>query len=284
MPSLFLETFGLVALETLSHGVPVCWFDTWGLKDFIHPSLVLDAATPVDSFFSIIDGGAFPLLDISSFSNEVWISHLRALTEWYERILLVNDYLAKIGWAEQYIYSLQDALRTLWKQVQIYGYRWELNRYTRIVLMMLTPFAFWRWFDMNTKISEYSPDLIWMHSIMRYIGPHGLRAIASYDCQKYITHHDLGLIVPRPSQVYSEKDIPISPNLGDWIPKKINSFAIIWVLWKWSIITWIWIYLRNRSTVHILPADWMKKYYIPYTGSAPIIFPHTSKTHSTVKQ
>jgi glycosyltransferase involved in cell wall biosynthesis len=55
MPSLFLETFGLVALECLSRGVPVCGIAQGGLRDFIHPSLSLDPGHPVDSFFSLLD-------------------------------------------------------------------------------------------------------------------------------------------------------------------------------------------------------------------------------------
>ncbi len=81
MPSLFLETFGLVALETLTRGVGVCGFSQGGLSDFIHPSLSLDRADPVSSFFEIVDRGTFPILDISNFSYERWVATLKKLTE-----------------------------------------------------------------------------------------------------------------------------------------------------------------------------------------------------------
>jgi hypothetical protein len=80
MPSLFLETFGLVALECLERGIPVCGISQGGLQDFIHPYLRLDPEYPVDSFFSIIDRGVFPLSDISDFSYSEWIIHLERLT------------------------------------------------------------------------------------------------------------------------------------------------------------------------------------------------------------
>ncbi len=83
----------------------------------------------------------------------------------------------------------------------------------RISLMLMTPFAYWRGLALETKIQQYQPDLIWMHAVLRYIGPHGVRAVSRASCQKYITHHDLGLITPYPSRIYRESDIPMSPRL-----------------------------------------------------------------------
>jgi hypothetical protein len=97
MPSLFLETFGLVALECLSRGVPVCGISQGGLRDFIHPDLAIDPERPVDSFFSIVDRGDFPISDISNFSYSSWITHIEQLTEGYHRILIVSDYMSPVG-------------------------------------------------------------------------------------------------------------------------------------------------------------------------------------------
>ena len=55
MPSLFLETFGLVALEVITLGVPVSGFSRGGLIPFIHSDLILDEGHPVDSFFEILE-------------------------------------------------------------------------------------------------------------------------------------------------------------------------------------------------------------------------------------
>ena len=97
MPSLFLETFGLVALETLSHGIPVIGFARGGLIDFIHPSLTLDPHAPIDSFFDIIDTGIYPLNDISVFAYSHWMESLERLTHASQRILLVSDYVTRVG-------------------------------------------------------------------------------------------------------------------------------------------------------------------------------------------
>lgn len=134
-----------------------------------------------------------------------------------------------------------------------------------------------------SKIKIFSPDIIWMHSISRYIGPHWLSAIYSFECKKYITHHDLGIISPRPSQIYNESDIPLSPNIGDWIPKQINIFLIVLVLWKWAMISWLWLFLRTSNTLHILPSKWMLPYFQKYVDTIPCIFPHTIRNNNSVK-
>ena len=80
MPSLFLETFGLVALETLSRGVAVCGFARGGLTEFIHPTLALERIDPVNSFFRIIDSHDFPVIDVSRFAYTQWVEQLELLT------------------------------------------------------------------------------------------------------------------------------------------------------------------------------------------------------------
>ena len=276
MPSLFLETFWLVALETLLRWVPVCWFSQWWLQDFIHPELALDKNNPLDSFFKILDAWNFSILDVSDFSYPSWKNKLSDLVQWHKKILLVNDYTSHIWWAEEYIFFLKKELENLGKEVKFYWYSKKINRYTRFFAMIITPIAFWRGIQLKKELYSFSPDLIWMHSVVRYIGPYGVAELSWYDCKKYITHHDLGLIVPQPSKIYSESDIPDSSGLGNWIPKKIDILSILFVLWKWLIITWIWNFLKRDNILHILPASWMNKHFSKYTANL-LVFSHTSK-------
>lgn len=285
MPSLFLETFGLVALDTLIRWVPVCGFARGWLTDFVHPALVLDPDRAVDSFFQIIDTGLFPLLDVSDFAWDHWIDRLTELTRWYHRILLVSDYIERVGWAEQYVSDLSIALEHLGKRVDIYGYGGNPTRLTRIWLMYTAPFAFWRGIALSKKIKQYEGDLIWIHGVLRYIWPHGVRSIAQWDGRKYITHHDLALITARPSQVYSERDIAVSPWLGDWVSRSRPSIlSIVALTAKWLSVSWIWYHLNSTPITHILPSHWMEPHYRNYTPDDIIVFPHTSQNSNPVKQ
>lgn len=284
MPSLFLETFGLVALDTLERWVPVCWFARGGLSRFIHPSLILDRENPVDSFFHILDTWVFPLQDISSLSYDIWIEQLSVLTDGIDRILLISDYTSLVGWAEQYLSDITLALRSIGKEVDIYGYAWHATRMMRIWLMCLSPFAFWRGILLDKKIKQYKPDLIWMQGVLRYIWPYGARAISHYHWRKYITHHDLGLITPYPSRIYSEWDIPLTPSIGDWIShSSIHIFTVLALISKWFSISSIWYYLNSDNITHIIPSVWMESYFRCYTTQTIIVFPHTSQNSKPVK-
>jgi glycosyltransferase involved in cell wall biosynthesis len=276
MPSAMLETFGLVALETLIQWVPVVGLAKWWLSDFIHPDLMLDGDNPVTSFINILHKWEYPLIDISKFSYENWIARLKELTEWKQKILIINDYTTVVGGAEIYVLFLQKALIEIGKTVELYGYDKPVNRYMRIGLMLMTPIAFWRGMSLDKIIKEYNPDLIWMNSIMRYIWPYGLATIAKSPIDIYITHHDLWLISLRPSQIYAESDIPQSSKLADWIPKKMNIIVIVTTLLKWLYISYLWTCLnKNWSIQHLLPSHWMEKYYKKYIDSPVNTYPHT---------
>jgi hypothetical protein len=196
----------------------------------------------------------------------------------------VSDYIERVGWVEQYIHDLAISLRSIGKVAEIYGYTGNPGRLTRIWLMYMAPFAFWRGISLDKKIQQYQPDLIWMHSVLRYIGPHGVWVVSRFPGHKYITHHDLGLITPRPSDVHSESDI-LGPSLGDWVPHKgLNIFTILSVTGKWLTISWIWMFLRQGNVLNILPSSWMQPFFQKYTSNQSILFPHTSKKTDSVKQ
>lgn len=284
MPSLFLETFWLVALDTLERWVPVCGFARGGLTRFIHPSLILDPEHSLDSFFQILYTWVFPLQDISSLSYDLWLEQLSELTYGIDRILLVSDYTGIIGWAEQYLSDLVLALRSIGKEVDMYWYIWNLGQRMRLWLMMLTPVAFWRGILLDKKIKQYQPDLIWMQWVLRYIWPYWVRIISRYPGRKYITHHDLGLITPYPSRIYSEWDIPMSPSIGDWVSHSSIDMARIFVLvCKWCSISSIWYYLNSSNVMHMIPSTWMELYLRRYTPNIIKVFPHTSQNSNPVK-
>lgn len=62
--------------------------------------------------------------------------------------------------------------------------------------------------------------MIFSHSLMRYVGIWGVLAIRESGVTHSMMHHDLGLIAPRPSQLYSESDIPYGLQYASWIRKE----------------------------------------------------------------
>lgn len=258
MPSRFLETFGLTALEAVTAGTPVCAPAKWGLRPFVTPELKLDESRPVDSFHDIliekIHWRIWQVPNIEDFSEKNWNKKLRELFESSNNILIVHDYEEKIGWAEYYVELVRDSIQNLWKHVSFYGYRGQTTVWKRRIMFILSIFAFWRGIKLYSLLKTRKIDTIWMHSILRYIGPWWVLAVKLYTEKKtstgsetqnmdpslsylrddgnhssnshksslppisYISHHDIGLLAAFPQNITQESSIPLTASLWDFIP------------------------------------------------------------------
>lgn len=275
MPSRFLETFWLVALEALSYGVPVIWFAKWWLQEFIPDKLRLDIDDPVWSFFDCIKIEKLPVTDISYFSYQSWHSQFSSLIADSSTILFVHDYLSSIGGAEQYVSDLR--AQTMTKDINTISvwYPKKVGKIWRIWLFLLAPFAFWRYFTIKKLLSIHKPDLIWMHSVLRYIWPWWLLAISQYTSKKYITHHDLWLLTIRPKNIQFVTDIPQASSYQAWRKSRKKGDTWWWCLWKWLYIRWLWLFLSKSDIQHIVPSSWMTSIIKKYTHIEPKVFWHT---------
>jgi glycosyltransferase involved in cell wall biosynthesis len=264
MPSRFLEMFGLTALEALSLGTPVCGPAKGGLRDFVTPELTLDESDPVwslrDILIQILDIGMPALQDVSDFGQEKWEQRLETLTRYSERILILHDYHEKIWGAEYYVDSLLHALEKNGKTVEFSGYSGHTSPWKRRIMFVLSIFAFWRGIQVWMRLSQLQPDLIWMHSVLRYIGPWGVLAVRLYRLRHltlvYLSHHDLGLLAAFPQDITDESDIPMSPSLRDFIPAKgiLKQFISIG---KWCYVRIIKLILSDDIT-HVIFAPFLE--------------------------
>lgn len=263
MPSRFLETFGLTALEALSCGTPVCAPAKWGLRPFITQDLTLDESRPVESFCEILRKRlrweTWELPDIRNFSEENWNKKLSKLFESSNNILIVHDYEEKIWWAEYYIELVRESLQKLWKNVFFYGYRGQTTVWKRRIMFILSIFAFWRGITLYNILRERQIDTIWMHSVLRYIGPWWVLAVGLYKgSQKvYISHHDIGLLVAFPQDITSESSIPLTASLWDFIPDTSMKKKIISV-GKYIYVRIITSFLPTELT-HIIFAPFLEE-------------------------
>jgi len=109
MPSRFLETFGLTALESLSHGVPVIGFRRGALQSFILPSLAIDSFPGNDEISQLTECINSLIQTFDSIVRHTWSDKSRAIASSYtadrryrsflshlpfrvKKILLVSDY------------------------------------------------------------------------------------------------------------------------------------------------------------------------------------------------
>jgi glycosyltransferase involved in cell wall biosynthesis len=278
MPSRFLETFWLVALEALSEWVRVCWPKVGGLKELISPGLDISMKHPVEDILKIlirIHHDTNIIQDsLIQYSYWNWKKNLEWIIQDRKNILIIHDYNRVIWWAEVYIDFLQHEIRSSGWHVKRFWHTGSISRVSRIIQAVIAPLAFWRYFEVKNIIQKSHADLIWIHSILRYIWPWWILAIMRSNREVIMSHHDLGLIVPRPSKLESEDQIPHVLSLKDFVRNSQNPLEWILRSIKYIYIKLIWILLEWIST-HIVPSDFMKLPLSDLSGKKTLVFPHT---------
>ncbi len=282
MPSRFLETFGLTALESLACGVPVIGFQKGWLASLIPDELALDAKNPVISLLSMLEKYStqdLPLIDVSLYNYNSWRASLDTLFASERKILLVHDYRDRIGWAEYYVESVSHALISLGREVACFSYPGKTTPWKRRIMFIFSVFAFWRGTRLSHVLEKTHPDAIWMHSILRYVWPWGVSAVAKYvkknpSTHVYLSHHDVGLIAPFPQDITLEREIPGNPCL--WSFLRGLSFTKASVAWfKWWYICLIR-YLLPRGTEHIVFSPFLASHIRAHFPEAKVrVFPHS---------
>ena len=280
MPSLFLETFGLTALESLACGTWVIGFQKGWLVSFIPDALSLDRRDPVGSFFSIIESsqGQDSLVDISSYTSVLWKWSLREIFLKDSSIVLLHDYREKIGGAEYYAWQAEDALRQLEYTTSRYSYEWSTTVWKRRWLFIFSLFTFWRYFLVLSFLRKTSPTTIWMHSILRYMGHWWVRAVKRYidesDAKVYLSHHDVWLLAPFPQSITEEDQIPGDASLWAFVVG-LSSMRQIFACIKWWYI-WLIKNLLPKNTTHIIFSPFLEKHiWAHFPGHAIIVLPHS---------
>ncbi len=284
MPSRFLETFWLTALESLACGTPVIGFQKGGLTPLISDPLVLDIAHPVDSLTAILigylDWEVTPLQDISRYSKDIWIWNLEKIFEGKNTILIIHDYDDLIWWAEYYVESQKQALLALGKKVEIFSYHGKTTSWKRRWMFICSVFAFWRGFALSKKLQSFHPDSIIMHSVLRYIWPWGMRSIGKYtshspDTSLFLSHHDVGLLAPFPQEVYEESDIPADTSLSTFLRKTKKNISTIPAFFKWFYIRLL-LWFLPKNTEHIIFSPFLEEYIrAHFRNQKVILFPHS---------
>ncbi len=228
MPSRFLETFGLTALESLACGTSVIGFSKGGLIPLIPPEYSLDTDSPVESFFTILQNSNTSeriSKDLSLYSSVFWEKKLNHFFLHDSRIMLLHDYVEKIGWAEYYVAFVEFSLQKSGYILSRYGYSGKTTPWKRRWMFVFSLFAFWRGISVSKLLMREKPDAIWMHSVQRYIWFWWVYAAMRYakntQAKVYLSHHDVGLIAAFPQDITEESDIPSDPSLQSfirWLP------------------------------------------------------------------
>lgn len=289
MPSEFLETFGLSALNALSRWVPVIWYKKWWLEPFIFQECNLFLAkwnTTAERIVSIVE-------KLAKKTNPERIKDKEEL-EWkikkllpeytedarYERfqkmvnikdnenkkVLIISDFINKAWWIETYIHDVKNLLESEWHEVVL---RWSTlpswskwQRKKRFWLL-LSPFNFWSTSDLKKILEKEKPDIIWFNSLLRWLGPNVVKTAWKWrkenksECKFWMMYHDFGYFYPFPSQLFFIEDCKTPLNKKNFVSayKWKNPITKLAVLCKYFWLQPLKKVLKKEIDLHLSPSD-----------------------------
>lgn len=289
MPSRFLETFGLSALESLSEWVPVIGFWKWGLIPFILPELAIPFST---NDAKNVETLASKILEVSdtytsnstsentrteadwallshqsrhiadSYTEERWVEKVRNMfPKDTKKILLASDYVTILGGIETHVQTIARVLRQHGYEVEIFGWELQKGKWTKFLRLLWLVYSLCNITSargIRKKIRDFQPDVIWLHSVSRFLGPLVIREVNKSGIFSLITYHDLGILSPFPSRMESEDMIPKNPSLRAFLNviRSRNPIMYLAAHCKYFQVC-ILRKLLQKVNIHIVPSSFL---------------------------
>jgi glycosyltransferase involved in cell wall biosynthesis len=286
MPSEFLETFGLSALNALSRGIPVIGYKKGWLEPFILPECNLfsykgknTAEKLLHCIEKLHDKGTQPnnhrdtsltrtkLQDIvAQYTQEIWYQHFLSLC-WNKvpkKIVLVSDFTNKVGGIETYLYDVKSLLEERGHIVDLWGGYLPKGSWGRIRIyigLLFAPINFWSARKFRRFLKKEKPDLIRFHSLLRNLWPNVVR-IAKQHTKNSIRmmYHDFGYFYPYPKKLFFIDEVKTPLNFqhfmmgakGEWRIKKLATLC------KYIRIQGLVKTLKKSVHLHLVPSPFME--------------------------
>ncbi len=289
MPSEFLETFWLSALNALSRWLPVIWYKKWWLDPFIFQECDLFLAkwdNTAQKLISIIEKLAKKtnperLEDKSKFEKKIqsilpeytedaWIDRFIELSSCNQKetkkILIVSDFINKAWGIETYIHDVKRLLEAHWYKVILRWnnlpawWRWKLKK----KLWLITSRFNWRdarrfkWI-----LKSENPDIIWFNSLLRRLWPNVVkvawewRKINNTGTKFWMMYHDFWYFYAFPSKLFNIENCKT--------PLTKENFMLAWrwkniivkcaVMFKYSWLQPLKYILKKEIDIHLTPSE-----------------------------
>ncbi|HKL43720.1 MAG TPA: glycosyltransferase [Candidatus Absconditabacterales bacterium] len=282
VPSMFLETFGLTALNSLSMGLPVVGFSKGGLKQFVPNKYDIsktkgqnDGEKLYNKINELFKNYESKKTDIEKekkwaknmakkYSIEKRFENAQELIGKPKRVLMVTDFKSKLGGIETYIYDVKDILIEKGYEVQIYGAKIPKGRLGQMLKYFGLFFAMWNFVDairLKKVVKKFKPKVVRYHSTIRRIGRLPIKTLSSHMSKKFMMYHDLGYFHPFPSDVTKEDMIQTPTNLSKFIKsyKTKNPIKIIAIFFKYLSVCLLKNQLKKSVDRHLVPSSFLEK-------------------------
>ncbi len=300
MPSRFVETFGLSALEGVTAGCPLIAPASGGLAQFVQEGFAIPAgdtrlspqeldACETKNFLELAERL------VQEFSPEKWTLESKVARsigakykpeDWYTtlqssigaRVLLVTDYSAPLGGIESFVRFVERTLEANGHEADAITSTTGRQKILRYLGLIFTAFNVVFAVRLALRIQRYKPDAIWLHSVLRAIGPVGLLPLFWYPGRVLITYHDLGYFVPYPTRIERESQI------GDqsWARFRADMhspLSAIAITLKYLSLLCMRVILRRVDT-HLIPSEFLREPVARILGlnrvSTIVLHPHVN--------
>jgi hypothetical protein len=183
-------------------------------------------------------------------SKEQWKHHFTVIcrdlhVSQNPRIGILSDYLSRLGWIETFLYESKDVLESMGSDVSLQG-SLIFSLPWRIFGLLATTCNLWEWWKLLYSFQQKSYDILWFHSIQRYLGWFPLWIASFSPAKKLFMLHDVGLLHPYPHLVTSEEQLEFTWSLsnylkvGNQVGKKslFDSIAMLAKYCSTNIIRW----------------------------------------------
>ena len=290
MPSEFLETFGLSALNALSRWVPVIWYKKWWLEPFIFQECNLFLAkwnTTAQRIVSIVEKLAKKtnperIKDkeelewkikklLPEYTEDARYERFLSLAnfkkeDWWKKILIISDFINKAWGIETYIHDVKNLLESKWHEVIL---RWSTlpswskwQRKKRFWLL-LSPLNFWSSSNLKNVLEKEKPDIIWFNSLLRWLGPNVVKTAwkrrkeNKSACKFWMMYHDFGYFYPFPSELYHIEDCKTPLTKKNFVStyKWSNPITKLAVWCKYYRLQPLKKVLKKEIDLHLSPSD-----------------------------
>lgn len=278
MPSLFLETFGLTACESRILWVPVIGNKKWWLEAFIPDELNIQSYPWHSDSQKLIQclshASTLPPWKFDNFAHQIvqqykpqqWQSAIYRLIDDKKDIIMISDFKSYQAWGvETHIHDACTLLKNH-NQCSIYGHHLPQGRYSHFLKTLLTCWSIFNIYDWISILYKLQKREIWhirWHGVSRTIGRLPIAMVGWSKKIKnnhiYITHHELWLFHPFPSQITQVNQIPQARSLLSFIRagKTNNILKKIAIIGKYILISMIHYQLHQSNCIHIVPSEWM---------------------------
>jgi len=272
MPSVFLETFWLSAVNALARWLPVIGYQKGGMTPFVLDKYNLWSNTGSLDVHLIAMIEKLIILwryndskrckDIAkNYSKKQWVDGVSnlldpSLRSGWQKILLVTDFINKLGGIETYVHDVAGLLTEQWHTVEIIWSSWGKTKFSRIISMFSSLWNIFFAWKLHKKIQSFQPDVIWCHSVLRHIGRLGLYVINKSSVQKRMMYHDLGYFAPFPHAISDTIQIPRSIDRKDFSADIQNPITKLLVYGKWILLKLLQKQLKSFDK-HLVPSKFM---------------------------